>query len=129
MSRPEIFTNLYLSDVRLRRPLYFPALKMLSIQNFNLNPEHHDIVNLQMPKIQNLYINCRLIHKDFTYPSLRSMAIQNSIIKINMQDLIHRHPHLQEIIFYHNDWDVIEKSDLEDILDDRHIVHNDSDEW
>lgn len=129
LSNPERLRRIYLTDVRVVQPLFFPGVTSMEMDNFCMDPEHVEFEYFQIPNIKELHIHCCLIRKPFVFKTLRSLNIQNSIVEIDMLCMMKQHKSLRSTLFYHNIWPEYDKKRLEQYFKSRKIEYYESNDW
>lgn len=130
LSNPNKLNRIYLSDVNFLKPISFPRVTEVDIDNFIMNPEIFNINMFKLPKVKNLNIFCCLITTQFVFKTIKSLNIQNCIINIDILNTLKQHKNIKSILFYHNNWSVsYNKIQIEKYLHSKRIDYYDSKDW
>lgn len=131
LSNPSKLNRIYLSDVCFLKPVCFPRVTEIEIDNFSMNPETFNINMFKLPKLKNLNMFCCLVTTQFVFKSLKSLNIQNSIVYIDILNILRKHRNIKSILFYHNSWseELYDKNRIEQYLHSNRIDYYDSKDW
>lgn len=130
LTNPDILDHFTIADVCFLKPVCFPKVVEITIENYNMNPETFNINNFTLPKLKYLNMHRCLVTTQFVFRSVKSLNIQNSIINIDMLHTMYRHRSIKSILFYHNDWsELYDKKKLVQYLKSKRIDYYNSNDW
>lgn len=130
LRHPGSLLRITMSDVCISKPVYFPKVSEIHIDNLNIHPETFHFHHLKVPRLRTLNISSCLIATPFAFHAVKSLSIQNSIVDVDILTMLKRHKNLEYILFFHNSWSAsYEKKRIEKYLRSKKIEYYHANEW